>query len=69
MPTVRKCERCEFWEFAEVNEDGYEDFNWGFCKRFPPSLLPEDEGDFEQFPRTYGSSWCGEFKTKEVYLP
>ena len=58
------CGKCMWWEVFE----GCERKNWGWCKRFPPSIHPAASGDCEPeadsgcWPMTSETEWCGEFR-------
>jgi hypothetical protein len=49
-----KCEYCKFWCKSDYSE-------FGFCQRYPPSLVVGDEQNYFVFPETYSTDWCGEF--------
>ena len=57
-------ERCEDCYFAERWEDDTEEDPF-FCRRYPPSITPEDDYKDTPMPITVGhETWCGEFKPR-----
>ena len=53
--TAIRCENCAF------NDKGT-------CKRYPPNLYQSHKTRPEQ-PTIQDYDWCGEFKSKEQYIP
>lgn len=63
----RRCDLCEWWEDLGYDENvGMRD---GFCFRFPPTRLLNDENDLEERVRTAYIEYCGEFTPKGEPLP
>ena len=61
-----KCEDCKFW--MECCDYGYK----GYCRRFPPQIVPGVKNDPEKGDDQYlfsspivdDNDWCGEFKAR-----
>lgn len=52
-----KCETCRYWTHSEQTElEGYR-----ICKRYPPNLFIDEDGDIAQFwPTVRKDNHCGE---------
>lgn len=51
-----ECQNCAFY----VKDTNDEDF--GFCKRYPPVYMGQQEDSWWSFPVLYSTDWCGEFQ-------
>ena len=55
------CWRCRWFDRDETDADGE-----GYCRRFPPSVVPVDEDSIAQlFPSVEFLDWCGEYEGDE----
>lgn len=58
------CEHCRFWQVTLVTEESPQE---GLCRRFPPQIIGIANGAamVPRFPKTFSSTWCGEFRWKQ----
>lgn len=71
LPTVLRCDQCRWWQPMFLGEGkknivdqlGYTDEPWGFCKRYPPTKLEVQYTDYENdnCPITSEGNYCGEW--------
>lgn len=52
------CGNCAWWEGNEENSAGY-------CHRFPPSWVVEDDAACTMFPITDTGEFCGEHRGRQ----
>lgn len=68
LPTTERCEVCKFWSrHSHIT-------NKGWCKRFPPVVVPVTEWDNvetsdswttqSEHPETTDIEWCGEWRPR-----
>jgi hypothetical protein len=56
------CGGCVFFQLSEEVETE----SSGICRRFPPSVFIDGDGDMAKAsPFMLASEWCGEFKAKQ----
>lgn len=60
---IETCKTCKFWEQFPSDVDS------GNCRRYPPTFSNHgDASDIystSEFPCTYASAWCGEWKEQK----
>ena len=56
------CEECLFF-VRHSDKAGF-----GVCKRFPPTIIVEENIAITRSPVLHLEDWCGEFKQKEIKL-
>ncbi|MGE5650955.1 MAG: high-potential iron-sulfur protein [Bacillota bacterium] len=52
-----RCGSCVFYQADPGDEAGY-------CRRFPPVVLPDEGGNSSAYPVVIPDDWCGEFTRK-----
>jgi hypothetical protein len=53
------CANCRFWKDETQADD---DFQWGYCRRYPPRSGHNDDGDdIVVWSMTVPENWCGEW--------
>lgn len=59
------CAYCRFF----VPEQEAEEEGAGFCHRYPPTVLAEDDAIFAVFPpvSTADDNWCGEYSPRVAH--
>jgi hypothetical protein len=55
-----RCRDCRYWKSAKGLRPRV-----GDCCRFPPQVIVRNEMHVTQFPETFETEGCGEFKPKE----
>ena len=50
---MSSCDMCIFWDGKEFA---------GKCRRYPPIVIPDEEKPLSEFPTTFCTDRCGEFK-------
>jgi hypothetical protein len=50
-----QCRTCAFYQAEQADEAGY-------CRRYPPQFVTDDETIGWSFPVVVQDDWCGEFK-------
>lgn len=59
-PTVQEaCKSCRFLLLDSARDQ------FGFCRRYPPKLLPTEEELSFTFPVVEVDEWCGEYRGPE----
>lgn len=52
-----KCGTCTFFQGEPGDIAGY-------CRRYPPVVVPDDDGNASAYPVIEIADWCGEFKRR-----
>jgi len=52
------CSNCDHW-------DANDDASAGYCRRYPPKVVADDEGIATTFPITEPTERCGEHKGRQ----
>lgn len=52
------CKSCRFMQMEPRDDAGY-------CRRYPPAPVTDDEGMCFTFPEVLPEDWCGEFRPVE----
>ena len=55
---MQTCQSCKYY-LAQTETQG-------LCRRYPPAMLPTQEGVVAFFPPMLNEGWCGEHNEKET---